>query len=334
MYVDLWGKEHRYGPPAGWVMPERECFSADDDWRRLVAQGLKFEPYSGPTRLCGVRGDCLEPLLVAGQHMLKVRPIAPGEPLIDGGLYCIKWDEADATLLPAYKAKWGIQSQERITIVKFLRFIGGEWRAQCKDSRCNISSRIRRPTPPRQKWCWAGIHRRRRISSRPMAMNHSVWNLLRDRSPMSNDATGNNGPYHLYDATTGLFVGQTFHTNDADPVAAAAFAKANTPEGHAVYVGHVGDHSSLKVDLATGELVDHQPPQPSADHEWNHQTKRWHQTWAAAAKAQACTAAIARIAQLEASQHRFVREHALGDPAALPKLKAIDDEIAKLSANL
>jgi hypothetical protein len=85
----------------------------------------------------------------------------------------------------------------------------------------------------------------------------------------------NNGPYHLYDAATGLFVGQTFHTNDTDPVAAAAFAKANTPEGHAVYEGHVTDHSVQKVDIATGALIDYQPPAPSADHEWNPAAKRW-----------------------------------------------------------
>ena len=140
-----------------------------------------------------------------------------------------------------------------------------------------------------------------------------------------------NGPYHLYDTATGLFVGQTFHTNDADPVAAAAFAKANTPEGHAVYTGHVGDHSSLKVDLATGELVDYQPPQPSADHEWNPQTKRWHQTGAAAAREAARRSAIARIDELEASQHRFVRELlALGDLTAIPKLREIYGEIRTL----
>jgi hypothetical protein len=52
------------------------------------------------------------------------------------------------------------------------------------------------------------------------------------------------------------------------------------------------------------------------------------------AKAAQRAAAIARITQLEASQHGHVRRLALGDATAVEPLRAIDDEIGKLSADL
>jgi hypothetical protein len=76
----------------------------------------------------------MEPLLIAGMHAL-VRPVAPDEPLIDGGMYCIEWDDPHAAAAErAYKERFGIPLTERIVITKFLRFICGEWVAQCKDS--------------------------------------------------------------------------------------------------------------------------------------------------------------------------------------------------------
>jgi hypothetical protein len=55
---------------------------------------------------------------------------------------------------------------------------------------------------------------------------------------------------------------------------------------------------------------------------------------AAQAKKAANAAALARIAELEASQHAVVREHLLGDSAARPRLQQIDDEIKGLQATL
>jgi hypothetical protein len=88
------------------------------------------------------------------------------------------------------------------------------------------------------------------------------------------------------------------------------------------------------VHLETGELVDHQPPQPSHEHDWDHASKRWYLCPSAQNTIDRRMAAQARIAVLEASQHRFVREHCLGKPSAVERLREIDAEISKLSAEL
>jgi hypothetical protein len=133
MYTDPVGKQHRYGPPAGWVQPARESFNAAEDWQRLCERGLQFKPYYGPTQRSFVRGDCLEPLIVAGRHMLITRAVSPDEPLVDGGLYFIAWNNNDPGI-QIYRDKIGVPPTEKIVIAKFLRFIGGEWWCQCKDS--------------------------------------------------------------------------------------------------------------------------------------------------------------------------------------------------------
>lgn len=48
----------------------------------------------------------------------------------------------------------------------------------------------------------------------------------------------------------------------------------NTPADHLVYLEEV-DPLSAKFDLETGNILDYVPPQPSADHEWNPEIKRW-----------------------------------------------------------
>jgi hypothetical protein len=143
-----------------------------------------------------------------------------------------------------------------------------------------------------------------------------------------------NGPYHLYDTSTGLFAGQSFHTNDADPVSAAAFARSNTPAGHAVYEGAVADHQSQRVDIESGKLVEYQPPAPGGDHEWHEDTKRWRRTNEAQARIDGRAAALARISALVDSQHQFVREHLLGVTTSLERLSAIHAEISKLNGEL
>lgn len=47
MYRDVFGKEHRYGPPRGWVQPTHESLGPQD-WEALVATGLHFPLYRGP----------------------------------------------------------------------------------------------------------------------------------------------------------------------------------------------------------------------------------------------------------------------------------------------
>ncbi len=131
----------------------------------------------------------------------------------------------------------------------------------------------------------------------------------------------------FYDTATGLLTGRTYGTDIGDDAAHLASVKLHTPEGSA-FVDGAHDSLSKRVDLATGDVVEWQPPQPSPDYEWNADTKRWQLTAAMAARVAAHAAALASIEQLERSQARAIREHLLGDPAALARIKSIDDQIA------
>jgi hypothetical protein len=142
---------------------------------------------------------------------------------------------------------------------------------------------------------------------------------------------------HFYDDKTGLFTGVSIHTNLSEPKDVKAFIAENTPAGHGSYVGYV-DALSQKMDLASGQIVDYKPPQPSPRHEWNVVTKRW-QKQAAMNR----SAALARIADLEKGQHRTVREtliracHAVDAikeslaPESQPVRDAVDRMYAALS---
>ena len=81
-------------------------------------------------------------------------------------------------------------------------------------------------------------------------------------------------------------------------------------------------------------VIDYVPPSPSTEHEWNPETKRWVLNLATVAEEQKRAAATARIAQLEASQHTWIRRHVLGDNTALAHLQEIDDEVAVLTGEL
>lgn len=107
----------------------------------------------------------------------------------------------------------------------------------------------------------------------------------------------------------------------------------NTPPDH-IAIDGCHDAQSYRVDVATGELIDWQPPQPSSDHEWNAKARRWRLNAAAEAREGARRSALAQIAMLEASQHRAIREAALGKTGAGARLQAIDDQIAKLRQQL
>ena len=104
-----------------------------------------------------------------------------------------------------------------------------------------------------------------------------------------------------------------------------------TPEGHATIEGRF-DRFSQRIDISTGQVVDYQPPAPDADYEWN--GKRWQPSAAAIAREAARRADLQRIAELEGSQHAVMRALLLGDESAKPKLQAIHDELAALSAGL
>lgn len=79
-------------------------------------------------------------------------------------------------------------------------------------------------------------------------------------------------------------------------------------------------------------VIDYQPPQPSPEHEWNADTRRWRLSETAQAKVEAMVIARARHAYLVAGQHDDLRRAVLGDAAALKRLQAIESEIQTLSA--
>jgi hypothetical protein len=130
----------------------------------------------------------------------------------------------------------------------------------------------------------------------------------------------------FYHKDTGIFSGYHVHTDEPG-------IALNTPPDHVAIEG-AHDHLSKRVDLTTGEVIDYQPSAPSPDHEWNADTKRWQLSAAALGKIAAKSAALARIAALEASQHAVLRKALLGDPAALAQLAAIDGEIVALQGTL
>jgi hypothetical protein len=115
---------------------------------------------------------------------------------------------------------------------------------------------------------------------------------------------------------TGLFTGKSHHTNVKDPSAVASFIDESTPSGHGAYVGKYVDYLSKKVDVSTGLLVEYQPPQPSRKHTWNAEAKRWQ-----VKNREQRELTLKRIAELEASTHRAVRETLLRACEAVDALK-------------
>jgi hypothetical protein len=142
--------------------------------------------------------------------------------------------------------------------------------------------------------------------------------------------------FSFYHGETGVLHGKMISTDSA--IGAEEFAQANAPAGHVPIRGRFDQHTQrvnvelLKAgDVATAEhVVDYQPPQPSADHEWSATLKRWQLTAAAQAKATAAEATRARHAELISQQHDDVRRAVLGDAAAVGRLKAIEDAIMRL----
>ena len=73
----------------------------------------------------------------------------------------------------------------------------------------------------------------------------------------------------LYDPATGAFTGECRSGPSREHLL------SRLPAGLAAVEGEF-DHMSKRVaDPKTGEVVDWQPPQPDADHEWNDQRRRW-----------------------------------------------------------
>jgi hypothetical protein len=128
----------------------------------------------------------------------------------------------------------------------------------------------------------------------------------------------------FYHKDTGLFHGRNLMTDNRDLIA------PNTPRDHIAIEGDNFDLLSQRVDVATGLVVDRLPPQPSPDHEWNTAIRRWQLKPEVVAIEDARRNALERIRFLELKALRALREHALGQAAAIDRLKTIDDEIAQL----
>jgi hypothetical protein len=121
--------------------------------------------------------------------------------------------------------------------------------------------------------------------------------------------------YSFHHKETGIFNGVVRMCDEAT-------LALDAPEAdHVVIEGH-HDHLTKRVDVATGEVIDYTPPQPSKAQA------------AAADKINRNNAARARILQLEASQHRHVREHCLGISSAADELRKIDEEIFSLRSQV
>lgn len=136
--------------------------------------------------------------------------------------------------------------------------------------------------------------------------------------------------YHEFNSETGIFTGRSFTTNTQN---AEEFSLANAEQGCSVIAGHF-DSMCQRVDVATGDVVDWQPPQPSSEHEWDTVTRRWRLTEQAKTRVERIEQARTRILNLESGQHRAIRETMLGYDGAKNRLQAIDDEIAQLRKQL
>jgi len=133
--------------------------------------------------------------------------------------------------------------------------------------------------------------------------------------------------YSLYEAATGMFTGKRLQCDED------ALVELRLPPGTLTMEGAF-DHMSQRVELTTGHVVAYHPLAPSADHEWNAASKRWHVKSGVRESEGRRAVVFARIHALETSQGRAIREATLGDAAALKRLKDIDAEIAALRAEL
>lgn len=130
--------------------------------------------------------------------------------------------------------------------------------------------------------------------------------------------------WHFARMSDGIFTGESFSASRRSRI------EGNVPDG-LVAVENVRDWLSQRVDVETGEIVDYQPPQPSFDHEWNAEIRRWVLKPEVVAAQTRRAAARSRIDELERKQARRVRELLAESD---PQLKALDNEIAQQRAIL
>lgn len=124
----------------------------------------------------------------------------------------------------------------------------------------------------------------------------------------------------------GLFTGASYSGPESSLV-------SNTPIGHLAIEG-AHDHTSSRYDTASGRVVDYQPPQPSADHEWDATALRWKLKPEIAERNGRRQYALAQIQALEQRQARPLREALAGIPGSLERVQQIDADIAELRKQL
>ena len=141
----------------------------------------------------------------------------------------------------------------------------------------------------------------------------------------------------FFDPLTGLFLDQVKTLNEQ-------FIAQNTPDGSVAMEGQ-HDHLSKRVDLATGEVIDWQPPAPPdtdlETFEWDALSEPKRPRWRARPTAKALVRAenaaiVAQIEREEAKQARSIRELTLSpnSRAAKDSLQAIENKVAELRATL
>lgn len=133
----------------------------------------------------------------------------------------------------------------------------------------------------------------------------------------------------FYDATTGTLTGQTLLADEAG-------VARNTPAGCKAWEildGRVPDHLSMAVG-PSGWLVPYQPPSPGEEYEWNDATKRWVLGSAAQLAIDNDVAARARLADIDRTSIRALREAAIGDKAALVLLQELEAQAVPLRADV
>ncbi len=135
----------------------------------------------------------------------------------------------------------------------------------------------------------------------------------------------------FYDVETGLLHPVSVMASDDDAI------ELNVPPGHKAIDhpnGAMLDRLSKRVDVKTGKVIDYQPPQTSADHEWNASSKRWELKREVIAAQQTARMKSIQIRALRDSQHDYVRRIVLNaqDHTARAALQDIDAQINALEA--
>lgn len=133
--------------------------------------------------------------------------------------------------------------------------------------------------------------------------------------------------WSFYDQATGQISTRRYRASNDKAL------ESNTPAGYVAIEGQF-DHLSQRVDIATGTVVDYQPPQPDTDHVWNAERRRYVKKPEVLAAERRDKAARKRIAEIEASLQRAFREDRLGDPTAIDRIRAGNDEIDTLRSDI